>query len=61
MKDTDRDRTGKPNEQNHSNNHDQKRARRDVTIPGGAGAAGQIPIQGDDLKRKEDPLKPDVY
>jgi hypothetical protein len=63
MKDATRNNKDKSTLQNQSRNTNSKRAEKgvgEVTIPGGAGAAGQIPIQGDDLKRKDDPLKPDV-
>ncbi len=29
------------------------------TIPGGAGAAGQVPIKGDDSKFRDDPFRDD--
>jgi hypothetical protein len=63
MKDTTRISKDKSAPQNQSRNSNRKHAGKgvgDLTIPGGAGAAGQIPIQGDNLKRKDDPLKPDV-
>lgn len=37
-----------------------KKDRDKISIGGGAGAAGQIPIKGNDSKLKYDPLQPDV-
>ena len=37
-----------------------RKDRNRISVGGGAGAAGQIPIKGNDSKLKYDPLAPDV-
>jgi hypothetical protein len=64
MKNADRNDQGRSSQQSYPKedvrNRGAEKQPGKINIPGGAGAAGQIPIKGNDAKQQDDPFRRDV-